>query len=409
MEEGLKNLHSNVSSNAEKQEEKSDGKTQYVETNENATIPLNVNDDSRNLTNDATVSFMDLYPIYPIRRIIFKNLDFGSQYNLSLIWKDMADELWRNVDVDVGKRWWRINNLEDLEYAGVLASAGYITHVDELRLTRVDVSSIPVNIINSLAKIVDDLIQLTSVKGWRTSMLNDANCVDLSIWDMKLDSGAEKRPIKVVNDVDLENVTGDLQGLMESLTYGPVDQILRRSLVMRNLDISKVPGTLLHSFLKTFKFGIDLQTLTGISSQLFNGINCINLGFEDIEFREDPEDIGQDINLDIENLDLNGVSGNLFKVFENIKHCSKLYLDRTTSSLLTNINMTEIIKEKVESLYLIRSPMPDWLKQYDGDGKCVLVEILFYNDDESYESWARARDWTVEIHENFVKRFSRPE
>jgi len=379
-------LSSNVSSNTEKQEEKSDGKTQYVEMNENATIPLNFNDDSsRNLTNDATVSFMDLYPFYPIRRIILKNLDFGSQYNLSLIWKDMADEFWCNVDVE--KRWRWIHNLEDLEYAGVLASAGYITHGDvlKLELIHVDVSSIPFNIINSLVKIVDCRIQLTSVKGWRTSMLNDANCETLFIWDMKLDSAADKRPFKVLN-VNLENVAGDLQGLMDSLTFGPVVPISRRRLVMEKLDISKVPGTLLHSFLKTFKFRIDLQA--------------------HIEFREDPEDIGQDINLDIENLHLNEVSGNLFGFFENIKHCSKLHLERIESSLLTNINMTEIIKEKVESLHLYRSPMPDWLKQYDGDGKCVLVEISFYNDDESYESWARARDWTVEIH-NIFKRFSR--
>jgi len=272
----------------------------------------------------------------------------------------------------------------------------------------VDVSSIPFNIINNLVKIVYNQILLASVKGWRTSMLNDANCVTLLIWNMKLHSAADRRPFKVLT-VDLVNVTGDLQGLMESLTFGAVDQISRSELDMEKLDLSKVPGILLHSFLKTFECEISLRKLTGISSQLFSGINCKHLRVEDIEFREDPEDIGQDINLDIENLDLNGVSGNLFKVFENIKHCSKLYLDRTTSSLLTNINMTEIIKEKVESLYLIRSPMPDWLKQYDGDGKCVLVEILFYNDDESYESWARARDWTVEIHENFVKRFSRPE
>jgi len=408
MEEGLKNLPSNVSSNTEKQEEKSDGRTQYVEMNEIATIPLNVNDDSsRNLTHDATVSFMDLYPKYPIRRIILKNLDFGSQYNLSLIWKDMADEFWCNVDVE--KRWRWINNLEDLEYAGVLASAGYITHGDvlKLELIHVDVSSIPFNIINSLVKIVDNKIFLASVEGWRTSMLNDANCETLFIWDMKLDSAADKRPFKVLN-VNLENVAGDLQGLMDSLTFGPVVQILRRSLVMRNLDISKVPGTLMHSFLKTFKFGIYLETLTGISSQLFSGINCKHLRFQDIEFCEDPADIGQDINLDIENLHLYEVSGNLFGFFENIKHCSKLHLDRIESSLLTNINMTEIITEKVESLHLYGSPMPEWLNQYDGDGKCVLVEILWYNDDESYESWARARDWTVEIHD-IGTRFSRLE
>merc|ERR1719342_1388552 len=301
-----------------------------------------------------------------------------------------------------------INNFEDLEYAGVLASAGYITHVDELRLYYVDVSSIPFNIINSLVKIVDNKIFLASVEGWRTSMLNDANCEDLFIWDVMLDSAPDKRPFKVLN-VDLINVTGDLQGFMECLTFGAVDQISRRRLFMEKSDISKVPRTLLHSFLKTFKFGINLRKLTGISFQLVSGINCKHLRFQDIEFCEDPADMGQDINLDIENLHLYEVSGNLFSVFENIKHCSKLHLDRIESSLLTNINMTEIIKEKVESLHLYHSPMPDWLKQYDGDGKCENVEISFYNDDETYESWARARDWTVEIHDNIVTRFSRPE
>merc|ERR1719300_2051217 len=217
-------------------------------------------------------------------------------------------------------------------------------------------------------------------------MLNDANCVYLLIWKMKLDSAADKRPIKVLNNVDLDNVTGDLQGLMESLTFGPVVPISRRRLVMRNLDISKVPGTLMLSFLKTFEYEIRLWKLTGISSQFFSGINCKHLRLQDIELCEDPEDIGQDINLDIENLHLNEVSENIFSVFENIKHCSKLHLKRIESSLLTNINMTEIIKEKVESLHLYRSPMPDWLNQYDGDGKCVLVEISISNDDESYES-----------------------
>ena len=123
MEEGLKNLPSNVSSNTEKQEEKLDDTTQQNVDN---------NDVTKNLTNDVT--FMDL--ILDVRRIVFNNLDLGGQYNLSLIWKDMAGDFWRNVDVN--KKWKRIyiyrnriDKLVDLEYAGVLASAGYITHVDE--------------------------------------------------------------------------------------------------------------------------------------------------------------------------------------------------------------------------------------------------------------------------------------
>merc|ERR1719300_1345147 len=188
---------------------------------------------------------MDLIP--DVRRIIFKNLDFVSRYNLSLIWKDIAEDFWRNVDVD--KRWKRISviddNLVDLEYAGVLAFAGFITQVDLLSLYYVDVSSIPTNIINSLAKIVEKDILLQNVKGWRTSMLNDVKCMVLIIRDMNLDSGADKRPIKVLNDVKLENVTGDLEGLMERLTYGPVDQFSRKTLFMKNMDISKVPVPLL--------------------------------------------------------------------------------------------------------------------------------------------------------------------
>ena len=231
MEEGLKNLPPSVSSNTEKQEEKLDDTTQQNVDN---------NDVTKNLTNDVT--FMDLIP--DVRRIVFKNLDFGSKYNLSLIWKDMAGDFWRNVDVE--KRWSIIKNLEDLVYAGVLATAGIITQVDKLILSQVDVSSIPVNIINSLAKIVP-FIYLTAVRGWRTSMLNDAKCMVLLISDMYLDTVADKRPIKVLNRVRLVNVTGDFQGLIDSLTYGSVDQISRKRLDMRKMNISKVPGPLLNS------------------------------------------------------------------------------------------------------------------------------------------------------------------
>jgi len=390
--------------------------------NENGSIPLNVNDD----TNNASISFMDLNS--DVRRIIFKNLDFVSRYNLSLIWKDMAEDFWRNVDVD--KRWkridvtpkkwiskrknWTSDNLADLEYAGVLASAGFITQVDLLTLLHVDVSSIPMNIINSLAKIVG-IIGLRYVKGWRTSMLNDGKYVVLSIRDMYLDSVADKRPIKVLNDVRLDNLTGDLEGLVDSLAYGPVDQITRKTLFMKNMDFSKVPGPLLNSFFKTFRIEINLEKMTGISFQIMSGINCKSLVFRDIEFQEDPEGIGQNINLDVEDLFLDKVRGNLFSVFKNIKHCRNLQLE-VRPSLLTNVNMTEVLKDKVECLHLDTPRMPGWLRQYDGDGICVRVEIPYDKDVEYYDydyeldfiiSWARKRGWTAEQNRKWI--FSRPE
>ena len=240
MEEGLNNLPPK----RRKQEQKRDDKTQQnVDINDvvNGRNPLNENDDTKNITKDVT--FMDLIP--DVRRIVFKNLDLSGQYNLSLIWKDMAGDFWRNVDVE--KRWSRIENLEDLVYAGVLASAGIITQVNTLVLTQVDVSSIPVNIIYSLAKIVENNIYLDAVKGWNTSMFNDGKCMVLHIQDMNLDYVADKRPIKVCNYVWLENVTGDLEGLMERLTYEQVDQISRKILTMKNMNISNVPGPLVNS------------------------------------------------------------------------------------------------------------------------------------------------------------------
>jgi len=398
MEEGLKNLPPSVSSNTEKQEEKLDDMTQQNVDNNVVT---------KNLTNNVT--FMDL--ILDVRRIVFKNLDLGGQYNLSLIWKDMAGDFWRNVDVE--KRWSKIKNLEDLVYAGVLASAGIITQVDKLILSQVDVSSIPVNIINSLAKIVP-FIYLTAVRGWRTSMLNDAKCMVLLISDMYLDTVADKRPIKVLDYVWLDNVTGDLEGLVERLTYGPVDQISIKSLIMKNMDISNVPGPLVNSLLKTIRTEINLLKISGISSQLMSGINCERLHFADFEFQEDPEDIGLNMSLNIQNLYLVNVSGNLFSLIENIKHCRKLYLSGIHSSLLTNINMTEVLKDKVESLNLKLGSLPDWLQQYDGDGMCVQVEIRVYEDDESnyesYDSWAVERGWKVEKEYGWRGRIlSRPE
>jgi len=385
MEEGVKNF----TLKRGEQEEKRDNKTRKVDIND---VQCHSSFEEKAEMNE-TVSFMDLIP--DVRRIIFKKLDLGSQYNLSLIWKDMAEDFWRNVDFN--KRWKRIDKLVDLEYAGVLASAGHITHVDKLFLVdHVDVSSIPTNIINSLAKIVG-IIHLQSVKGWRTSMLNDGKYVALKIIDMNLDSGADKRPIKVLNDVKLDNVTGDLEGLMERLTYGPVDQISTKRLDMKYMNISKVPVPLLNSFFKTFRIEINLYKITGISFQLMSGINCKSLVFRDIEFQEDPEGIGQNINLDIENLFLHQVRGNLFSVFENIKHCRNLHLEAIISSILTGVNMTEVLKDKVESLYLkilCPIPMPDWLRQYDGDGICVRVETNY--EDESYVSWARERGWKVQ-------------
>jgi len=276
-----------------------------------------------------------------------EKLNLSSKYNLSLVWKDMAHELWRSIDVN--KRWENIVDLEDLEHAGVLASAGYMIRPKEdwlsIDLKNVDVSGIPENIINNLAKIVNYGVYLRGVKGWRTSMFNDANCRSLIAKNMHLESGPEEKPV-ICKFVSLENVRGDWLGLINKLRSEnePTDQI-KTNWCLEDMEI--------------------------------NGL-------------EDTED-SHNMSLNIGMLSLHKVKGNLSSLFAIIKLCDELVLCEIEPSLLSNLNMTEILNDKVKILE-IYSPLPDWLIQYDGLGMCHKIEFhrRYY---ESYVSWAKDRGW----------------
>ena len=109
----------------------------------------------------------------------------------------MTEEFWKSVDVNVDRRMVRIVNIMELEYAGVLATGGFIDTVESLRLKGVDVSSIPANIINNVVKIVKGDICLKDVSGWRTSMLYDVKCKEMEMWNTELEPGSNGRPITV--------------------------------------------------------------------------------------------------------------------------------------------------------------------------------------------------------------------
>ena len=127
----------------------------------------------------------------------------------------MTEEFWKSVDVNVDRRLVRIVNIMELEYAGVLATGGFIDSVGSLRLKGVDVSSIPANIINNVVKIVK--ICLKDVSGWRTSMLYDVKCKEMEMWNTELEPGSNGRPITVYEELCLHNVRGDLSGLFGNL------------------------------------------------------------------------------------------------------------------------------------------------------------------------------------------------
>jgi len=310
----------------------------------------------RNVSNEQSTTFTDLCP--EIKQIIFEKLNLSSKYNLSLVCKDMAHEFWRSVDVD--KRWESINNLEDLEHAGVLASAGYriMTRRDwlSIMLDDVDVSGIPENIINNLVKIVNNRIWLSGVKGWRTSILNGVNCERLIISDMHLETGPEKK-LLIRGFVRHVNVRGDCHGLFNRLR---TDEI------------------------KT---------------------NLIRLADMEIKGLEDTED-SQNMNLEIRKLILVNVKGNLSSLFANIKLCDGLLLHEIEPSLLFNPNMTEILNHKVKRLE-INSPFPEWMNQYDGRGMCNAIQFL-PRYSKSYGSWAKERGWKMIKMSSIIALIYRP-
>ena len=147
-------------------------------------------------------------------------LTIGSRYNASLVWKELAEETQRaiqNYRMTSERRFDTYDNIEDLEYACVLASGGKMDAVDRLVLREVDVSGTPSTIINNLVKIVRGKIFLKKVGGWSTSMLNDAKCEKIFISEMKLEPGSEMRPFMVSESVELQHVHGDICGFLEQL------------------------------------------------------------------------------------------------------------------------------------------------------------------------------------------------
>ena len=68
-----------------------------------------------------------------------------------------------------------IDNLSDLESAGVLASYGYLESIDDLQIQNIDVTSVPSNILSSLTSVVHGLLTIQEVDGFKLSMLGNLN------------------------------------------------------------------------------------------------------------------------------------------------------------------------------------------------------------------------------------------
>ena len=157
------------------------------------------------------------------KRKIFKMLSIGSRYNASLVWKEMAEETLKSIFISYSEFTTKSNdmklfvdNSECLETAGVLAAVGRLDSKKELWIQCIDLSSAPVNIVNSLMKVARDRMDLAAVNGLSLSMLENIQCKKVLIYDLTIPSQV-KQKINISGRVFLRSVNGDLCGLFENI------------------------------------------------------------------------------------------------------------------------------------------------------------------------------------------------
>jgi len=107
-----------------------------------------------------------------------------------------------------------IQNLIDLEMAGVLAITGQLESVEYLKVRNIDVSMVPSNILQSLAKIAGVLVY-RNVIGFKVSMLENLSCEILGLTDVTIPE--QVLPEISVEDIVVYRISGNLSRLLDSI------------------------------------------------------------------------------------------------------------------------------------------------------------------------------------------------
>ena len=141
--------------------------------------------EGNNLTEVHKMSF-SILPDIPKRKIFrYINLfSIGNRYNASLVWNEMDDTIWESMPTvkDLISRLTDkngitiLNNLVDMETAGILAHAGHLKSLDCLDLRDIDVKSVPLNIFESLTRTVKGLLYISRMTGLPSSIQENLNC-----------------------------------------------------------------------------------------------------------------------------------------------------------------------------------------------------------------------------------------
>jgi len=163
---------------------------------------------------------------------IFNMLSISSRYNASLVWKEMTYETWRSIPAVeelqrkltggqnmLSTRRMHIENVDDLETAGVLASAGYLEPLEDsvVSIQFIDVTNVPFNIVNSIAKVATVFLVLKKLTGLNLPMLKNINCQKLWLQDLPAPVHINQ-DISVNGNVTLHTVSGDISEFLDNVT-----------------------------------------------------------------------------------------------------------------------------------------------------------------------------------------------
>ena len=157
-----------------------------------------------------------------IKLKIFSMLSIGDQYYASLVWEEFTDEFWAAIPSaddfldQLDQNYNCIDNLNNLEIASVLASAGYLDSLQTFYIEKLDLSSVNVNILNNLTKLVKDCLGFYEVNGLCFSIFENIKCKKLILQNMELHPLIKNIIVKEL--LHLKGVSGDVSGFLNKIT-----------------------------------------------------------------------------------------------------------------------------------------------------------------------------------------------
>ena len=178
-----------------------------------------------------------------------------------------------NQDFNLNIRSLTLNEISG-DVGGLLNLFGHLTSLEKLYLEYIDVSKVHLNIVNSLFKVVKKKLTLFNVTGFHASMLKNIKCEEFELQDCLIppqDTQVLFNTQVCVNNVTLDEINGDVIGLLKNLTCNGLailnvklsEDELRSLVEMFQHRLKKL---IIH---ESFDFSIDYSPLTE-----YDGLGC---------------------------------------------------------------------------------------------------------------------------------------